>query len=89
MIPHSLDAYPLRLFAKDMAEIFRVSLKRFYALDEEGAFLWAEHRPRLGRKSYSREIVGEYLAGKPIGLTDPRRRLKEGARTDRRLRTAS
>jgi hypothetical protein len=66
----TLDAYPLRLFAPQMAEIFGVSLKRFYALEAEGAFLWAEHRPRIGRKSWSRERVRQYDAGEVTGLTD-------------------
>ncbi len=75
MIPQTLDAYPLRLFAKDMAAIFRVSVKRFYALEAEGAYLFAENRPRLGRKSWSRDRVRQYFAGEVTGLTDSRRRM--------------
>ena len=57
-----LDEYPERLSAKDMAAIFRVSQKRLYAIDAEGALLWAENRPRIGRRSWSRERVRRYFA---------------------------
>ncbi len=43
-----------KLFAEHMAEIFGVSVKRFYAQDADGAYRWAENRPRIGRKSWSR-----------------------------------
>ena len=33
----TIDSYPIKLHAHHMAEIFDVSLKRFYALDAEGA----------------------------------------------------
>jgi len=75
MSAQSLDTYPLRLFAKDMAEIFDISVKRFYALDGEGAFDFARTRPTIGRKSWSRERVRQYFAGEITGLTDGRRRL--------------
>lgn len=67
-----IDTYPDRLFAPDMAAIFRVSLKRFYKLDGEGAFLWAETKPRIGRKSWSKARVTAYFAGEVRGLTDKR-----------------
>lgn len=68
----NLDSYPDRLFAKEMAEIFRVSLKRFYAQDAAGEFLFAEIKPRIGRKSWSKKRVEQYFAGELKGLTGPR-----------------
>lgn len=70
----SLDTYPLRLFAPHMAEIFGLSVKRFYALAEEGAFDWAENKPKIGRSSWSRQRVAQYFAGEIRGLTPVRRR---------------
>ena len=70
--PRALDSYPERLFAAEMAEIFRLSVKRFYALDAEGAFLFAENKPRIGRKSWSRERVRQHFAGELKGLTPVR-----------------
>lgn len=69
----SIADYPDRLFMKDMAELFQISVKRAYALDAEGAFLFAETRPRIGRKSYSRERVRAYFAGEITSLL-PRRK---------------
>jgi len=74
MTVKAIETYPERLFAPDMAEIFRVSLKRFYALDAEGAFLFAEQRPRIGRKAWSRARVQQYFAGEVRGLTPTRKR---------------
>lgn len=70
----ALDTYPLRLFASHMAEIFGISVKQFYAQDAAGAFLWAENKPRIGRKSWSRERVREYFAGEVKGITSRLRR---------------
>lgn len=72
--PRDLATYPERLFAEDMAAIFRISTKRFYALDAEGAFMFAEIKPRIGRKSWARERVRQYLAGELRGLTSVRKR---------------
>lgn len=79
MSAKSIADYPERLFAADMAAIFRVSLKRFYALDSEGAFDFARTRPTIGRKSWSRERVRQYFAGEITGLTDGRGRLRRTA----------
>jgi len=68
----TLESYPLRLFAHHMAEIFGVSIKRFYALENEGAFLFAENRPRVARKSWSRDRVKAYFDGEVTGITAPR-----------------
>jgi|GEM_PF-7010668 len=65
----TIDSYPIKLHAHHMAEIFDVSLKRFYALDAEGAFLFAQLRPRIGRKAWSRDRVAAYFAGTLLGLT--------------------
>lgn len=65
----ALTDYPIRLFANHMAEIFGVSLKQFYAQDSTGHYLWAENRPRIGRKSWSRDRVIAYFAGDITGLT--------------------
>lgn len=65
----SLEDYPIRLYAHHMAEIFGVALRRFYALDADGHFLFAENRPQIGRKSWSRERVRQYFAGELSGLT--------------------
>ena len=73
----TLASYPLRLFAHHMAQIFGVSLKTFYAQDARGAYLFAENRPRIGRKSWSRDRVQEYFAGTLTGLT-PGRRARRG-----------
>jgi hypothetical protein len=70
----SLESYPLRLYAPQMAEIFGLSVKRFYALSEEGAFDWAEIKPKIGRKSWSKARVAQYFAGEIRGLTPVRRR---------------
>ena len=69
-----LEQFPERLFAADMAAIFRVSVKRIYQLDASGALLFAENRPRIGRKSWSRERVRQYFAGEISGLTAARKR---------------
>jgi hypothetical protein len=70
----SLETYPLCLYAPQMATIFGLGLKRFYALASEGAFDWAENRPRIGRKSWSRVRVEQYFHGEIRGLTPVRRR---------------
>lgn len=69
----TIESYPIRLFAHDMAEIFGVSLKRFYALENEGAFDFARTRPTIGRKSWSRDRVKAYFDGTVSGLTGVRR----------------
>lgn len=69
-----IDSYPLCLSAHHMAALFGKSLKRFYALDAEGAFSFAENKPRIGRKSWSRERVRQYFAGELRGLTVVRKR---------------
>jgi hypothetical protein len=68
-----LATLPDRLFAPDMARIFRVSLARFYKLDARGEFLWAEMRPRIGRKAWSKGRVVAYFAGDLHGLTEKHR----------------
>jgi len=69
----SLESLPLCLYAPEMAAIFGLSLKRFYALTSEGAFDWCENRPRIGRKSWSRVRVEAYFQGQIRGLTAARR----------------
>jgi hypothetical protein len=69
----NLSEYPDRLVAKDMAAIFRVTLKRFYAQDAEGAYDFALNRPRIGRKSWSRDRVQKYFDGTLRGLTSDRK----------------
>lgn len=69
-----LADFPIRLFAHDMAAIFGIGLKRVYQLDAEGAFLFAENKPRIGRKSWSRDRVRQYFAGDLTGLTVGRKR---------------
>lgn len=66
----NLSGYPDRLFAKDMAVIFRVTLKRFYQQAEAGAFDWAVNKPRIGRMSWSKARVQQYFDGTVRGLTD-------------------
>lgn len=65
----SLDQYPIRLFAHHMAEIFGLTVKQFYNLDAVGEFVLFENRPRIGRKSWSRDRVRQYFAGEVTGLT--------------------
>lgn len=75
MTPDDVDwaAYPKRLFAADMAAIYRISVKRFYALDAEGAYLFAEIKPRIGRKSWSLDRVRQHFDGTLTGLTSARK----------------
>ena len=68
-----LASLPLCLYAPQMAAIFGVSIKRFYALSDEGAFDGAENKPRIGRKSWSRLRVEQYFEGQIRGLTPSRR----------------
>lgn len=70
----SLESYPITLFAHHMAEIFGISLKRFYANDAIGCYLFAENKPRIGRKSWSRDRVAAYFNGTLQGLTSSARR---------------
>lgn len=70
-----LDSYPVRLFAHHMAEIFGVSLNAFYRADEAGAYLFAENRPRVGRKSWSRDRVRAWFDGTLTGLTERQSRM--------------
>lgn len=72
--PRDLASYPERLFAHDMAAIYRISLKRFYALDAEGHFDFAIIKPRIGRKSWSRERVRQSFDGELRGLSVARRK---------------
>ena len=65
-----LESYPIRLFAEHMAEIFGVSLKRFYAQDRVGDYDFAVNKPSIGRKSWSRDRVRRYFDGTLKGLTD-------------------
>src|SRR5207253_5774923 len=70
----TIESYPLRLFAHHMAEVFGVSLNGFYKQESAGAFTWAENRPKIGRKSWSRDRVAQYFAGELRGLTEGRPR---------------
>jgi len=65
----SLDELPLCLYAPDMARIFGISEKRVYALAAEGAFDWAENKPRIGRISWSRVRLEQYFNGEIRGIT--------------------
>jgi hypothetical protein len=78
MSAKSIADYPERLFAHDMAEIYRVSLKRFYKLAEEGAFDFARIKPTVGRISWSRDRVKQHFDGEVTGLTE-RRRLRRAS----------
>jgi hypothetical protein len=64
-----LETFAERMFAKDVAEWMDISVKRFYALEAEGRFFFAEHRPRIGRKSWSRERLKQWDRGELKGLT--------------------
>jgi len=70
----ALADYPITLYAHHMAAIFGVTLNAFYKKESEGAYLFAENKPRIGRKSWSRDRVAQYFAGELRGLTDIRRR---------------
>lgn len=63
----SIEAYPHRLHAKEMAELFGFSLKRFYRLEQEGTFIQFEERPRIGnRKAWLRALVAQHLNGQCV-----------------------
>lgn len=64
-----LDEFPQRMFAHHMAEWLGVSLKAFYRQHEHGQFVFAEHRPRIGKLSWSRERLRQWDAGELSGLT--------------------
>lgn len=68
--------YPVRLYAHHMAEVFGVSIKEFYRLESKGEFVFAEHRPRIGRKTWSRDRVAAYHDGTLNGLTKSRTNLR-------------
>lgn len=65
-----IESYPIRLFVSHLAEIFGVSVKRCYELDAAGEFMFAEIKPRIGRKSWSRDRVAACFAGEVRGLRD-------------------
>lgn len=65
----AMSDYPIVLYAHHMAAIFGVSLNAFYKKEAAGAYLFAENRPRIGRKSWSRDRVAQYVAGETRGLT--------------------
>jgi hypothetical protein len=70
-----LDRLPDVLYAADLARIYRLSLKRIYALASEGAFTFCEIKPRLGRQAYARERIRQHVRGELRGLTvSPRKR---------------
>lgn len=68
----AIDSYPITLYAHHMAAIFGVSLNAFYKKEAEGAYLFAENRPRIGRKSWSRDRVAQYFAGELRGVAQGR-----------------
>ena len=72
----SLADYPLRLYAHHMSEIFGVSLNEFYRLERHGEFVFAEHKPQIGRKTWSRSRIQAYDAGELRGLTESRQTLR-------------
>lgn len=69
MSRRNLDEFPELMTAKDLAEWRGLSLKRIYALDREGAFTFAENRPRIGTKSWSRDRLKQWVNGELVGLT--------------------
>lgn len=69
----AITDYPITLYAHHMAEIFGVSLSAFYKSESAGAFLFAENKPRIGRKSWSRDRVAAHFAGERVGLTGLKR----------------
>lgn len=69
-----LASFPERMTMKDIAEWLGVSLSRAYALEAQGDFAFAQHRPMIGRKSWSRQRFAQWDAGTLTGLTVARRR---------------
>lgn len=65
----TLDAFPERMVAADVAEWMGISVNAFYKLEAVGKFTFAEHRPRIGKKSWSRERLRQWDAGELAGLT--------------------
>lgn len=74
MSRRDLSAFPERMLIKDIAEWLGVSVKRAYALELTGSFTFAEHRPSIGRKSWSRRRFEQWDAGTLTGLTARRGR---------------
>lgn len=70
----TLDDFPELMSAKDLAEWLGKSLKRIYALEREGAFTFAKHRPRIGAMTFSRERLRQWANGELKGLTNSKLR---------------
>lgn len=49
--------FPIRLYARHMSAILGVSLKQFYKLESRGSFVFAQHKPQVGRKTWSRDLM--------------------------------
>lgn len=56
--------FPIRLYAGHMAEILGISLNAFYKLEAKGEFTEFEHKPRIGRKTWSRDLVQAWNEGR-------------------------
>lgn len=65
----ALADFPERMFIPEIAEWLGISVKRAYALEHDGDFMFAEHRPAIGRKSWSRKRFEQWDAGTLDGLT--------------------
>lgn len=68
MSRRNLSDFPERMVIKDLAEWLGISVKRAYALEAQGDFVFAEHRPRIGRKSWSRDRLKQWDLGTNTGL---------------------
>lgn len=63
------------LYAKDLADIFNISLSRVYAKASTAEFDLFVNRPATSRKTWSRDRLVKYLAGELKGLTESRLKL--------------
>lgn len=66
------DGYGPILTAADLARILRVGIRRIYQMDWEGSLVFAELKPRVGIKKWSRDRVQSWIDGDLKGLTGGR-----------------
>ena len=66
------DEFGPVLYARDLADIFGISISRVYAKASTGEFDLFVNRPATSRLSWSRDRLAKYFAGELQGLTGSR-----------------